>query len=51
MLRGAKLETLTVDGLTFVVWKHGNWYYALTGQLAPGDRDIFVDLVRQAQDA
>lgn len=48
--RGLTLHFVERDGVSLAFWKSGFWYTVLATQgMSLADRDLFVDLVRQAQ--
>lgn len=46
---GAQLRIVRRGEVTIVFWTAGAWTSALATEMPAGDRDLFVDLVRQAQ--
>jgi hypothetical protein len=47
--RGREMQLVKRDEVTLVFWQSGFWYTVVVTEMPAGDRDLFVDFVRQAQ--
>ena len=47
--RGKPMHLVKQGDLVIAFWKSGFWYTAVAIEMTEGDRDLFIDFIRQAQ--